>query len=65
VPAEAARTITGLVGLRDHIIEPVLAGVRKPIGRPPNTYTRIDRDYDTIRAGIRTLLNDLGIQTAA
>jgi hypothetical protein len=65
VPAEAARTITGLVGLRDHVIEPVLAGIRKPMGRPPNTYTRIDRDYDTIRAGLRTLLNDLGIQTAA
>jgi len=65
VPADAARTITGLVGLRDHVIAPVLAGVRKPIGRPPSTYTRIDRDYDTIRAGIRTLLNDLRIETAA
>ena len=65
VPADAARTITGLVGLRDHVIAPVLAGVRKPIGRPPSTYTRIDRDYDTIRACIRTLLNDLRIETAA
>jgi len=65
VPADAARTLTGLVGLRDHVIAPVLAGIRKPMGRPPNTYTRIDRDYDTIRTGIRTLLNDLGIETAA
>ena len=65
VPADAARTITALLTLRDHVIAPVLAGVRKPVGRPPNTYTRIDRDYDTLRAGIRTLFTDLGIQTAA
>jgi hypothetical protein len=65
VPPDAARTITALISLRDHVINPVLAGVRKPIGRPRNTYTRIDRDYDTIRADLRTLLNDLGIETAA
>jgi hypothetical protein len=65
VPPEAARTITGLISLRDHVITPVLAGVRKPIGRPPNSHTRIDRDYDTLRTGIRTLFNDLGIETAA
>jgi hypothetical protein len=65
VPADAARTITALISLRDHVIAPVLAGVRKPHGRTPNSYTRIDRDYHTIRAGIRTLFTDLGIQTAA
>jgi hypothetical protein len=65
VPAEAARTLTGLVSLRDHVLAPVLAGIRKPMERPPNSYTRIDRDYDTIRAGIRTLFNDLGIEAAA
>ena len=65
VPADAARTITALTTLRDHVIEPVLAGARKPVGRPPNTYTRIDRDYDTLRADLRTLFTDLGIHTAA
>ena len=50
-----------LVTLRDHVIAPVLAGVRKPVGRHPNTYTRIDRDYDTLRTGLRTLFTDLGI----
>lgn len=65
VPADAARTITALISLRDHVIAPVLAGVRKPNGRPPNSYTRIDRDYDTLRAGLRTLFTDLGIETAA
>jgi hypothetical protein len=64
VPADAARTLTGLISLRDHVIAPVLAGIRKPMGRPPNSYTRIDRDYDTIRAGLRTLFNDLGIEAA-
>lgn len=42
----------------------MLAGIRKPNGRPPNSYARIDRDYDTIRAGLRALFTDLGIQTA-
>jgi hypothetical protein len=65
VPADAARTITAPISLRDQVIAPALAGIRKPTGRPPRTYTRIDRDYHTIRAGLRTLSNDLGIQTAA
>ena len=65
MPADAARTVTALTTLRDHVIEPVLAGARKPVGRPPNTYTRIDHDYDTLRTGLRTLFTDLGIRTAA
>lgn len=64
VPADAARTVTALTTLRDHVIEPVLAGARKPVGRPPRSYTRIDRDYDTLRTGLRTLFTDLGIHTA-
>jgi hypothetical protein len=35
------------------------------MGRPLSTYTRTDRDYDTLRTGIRTLFTDLGIGTAA
>jgi hypothetical protein len=42
-----------------------VAGARKPVGRPRNTYTRIDRDYDTLRTGMRALFNDLGITTTA
>lgn len=34
-------------------------------GRPPTTYTRVDRDYDTIRKDIRTLFHDLAIDAAA
>jgi hypothetical protein len=66
VPALAARTIAALLTLREKVIAPILAGVRSPrIGRHPKTYTRIDRDYDNLRAGMRTLFTDLGITTAA
>lgn len=65
VPEDAARTIAGLTVLRDHVIAPVLAGIRKPgPGRPPATRTRIDRDYQTLRADMRTLLDDLGVSIA-
>jgi hypothetical protein len=66
VPEDASRTIAGLQALRDHVLAPVLAGVRRPgPGRPPKTLTRIDRDYETLRSGMRTLLHDLGISTGA
>jgi len=66
VPGQGARTIAALLTLRDQVIAPILAGVRRPgPGRPPNTHTRIDRDYETLRTGMRTLLHDLAIDTAA
>ena len=65
VPGQAARTIAALLTLRDQVIAPILAGVRRPgPGRPPNTYTRIDRDYEHLRTGMRTLFHDLAINTA-
>ena len=61
-PAAAARTITALLALRDQVIAPILAGVRSPRrGRKPATWTRIDRDYETLRIGMQTLFADLGI----
>jgi hypothetical protein len=66
VPEQAARTIAALLTLRDQIIAPILAGIRRPgPGRPPKTYTRIDRDYDHLRDDMRTLFQDLAITTAA
>jgi hypothetical protein len=66
VPGQAARTIAALLTLRDQVIAPILAGVRRPgPGRPPNTYTRIDRDYEHLRTAMRTLFQDLAINTAA
>jgi hypothetical protein len=66
VPGDAARTVAALLTLREHVIAPILAGVRRPgPGRPPRTHTRIDRDYEHLRAGMRTLFTDLAINTAA
>ena len=65
-PAQAARTIAGLLALRDQVIAPILAGVRSPRqGRKPTTWTPIDRDYETLRTGMQALFRDLGITTAA
>ena len=64
IPPDAARAITALLTLRDHVIAPVIAGVRSPRrGRPPAHWTAVDRDYDTLRADMQHLFRDLGIQT--
>jgi hypothetical protein len=64
VPPGAARTIAGLLALRDHVIAPILAGVRSPRrGRPPAHWTRVDRDYETLRIAMQALFHDVGIQT--
>jgi hypothetical protein len=63
---KAARTLTALLTLRDHVIAPILAGVRSPRpGRKPKTWTIIDRDYEKIRIDMQTLFNHLGIITTA
>jgi len=62
VPGDAARTITALLTVRDKVIAPLLAGIRTPRrGRPPQSWTQIDRDYETIRLHMQTLFNHLGI----
>jgi hypothetical protein len=64
IPPGAARTIAALLALRDQVIAPILAGVRSPRrGRKPATWTRIDRDYETLRIGMQALFHDLGIAT--
>ena len=66
VPDLAARTITAIITLRDHIIAPILAGIRSPQpGRRPATWTAIDHDYEQLRIGMQTLLADLAINTPA
>ncbi len=65
LPSPAARTIAALLALRDHVIAPILTGIRSPrMGRKPATWTRIDRDYETLRINMQTLLHDLGITTS-
>jgi hypothetical protein len=64
VPADSARVIAALLTLRDHVIAPILAGVRSPrIGRKPKTWTAIDRDYENLRIGMQTLFRHVGIDT--
>src|SRR6266516_7401958 len=64
VPPHAARTITALLTLRDHVIAPILAGVRSPrMGRKPKIWTAVDRDYETLRIGMQTLFHHIGIET--
>jgi len=64
IPPDAARTIAALLALRDQVIAPLLAGVRSPRrGRKPAHWTRIDRDYETLRIGMQALFHDLGIAT--
>jgi hypothetical protein len=66
VTGQGARTIAALLALRDQVIAPILAGVRRPgPGRPPNTRNRIERDYEHLRAGMRTLFHDLAINAGA
>jgi hypothetical protein len=62
IPPGAARTIAAMLTLRDQVIAPILAGVRSPQrGRKPAHWTRIDRDYETLRTGMQALFDDLGI----
>jgi len=66
VPPQAARTIAALLTLRDQVIGPILAGVRSPrMGRKPAAWTRVDRDYETLRIDMQTLFHDLGITPVA
>lgn len=52
--------------LRDHVITPILAGVKSPRpGRRPATWTQIDRDYEALRIGMQTLFDDLGLARVA
>jgi len=64
VPPDGARTIAALLTLRDHVIAPILAGVRSPrMGRKPKIWTAVDRDYETLRIGMHTLFQHVGIDT--
>ena len=64
VPPASARTISALLTLRDHVIAPILAGVRSPrMGPKPKIWTAVDRDYENLRIGMQTLFQHVGIET--
>ena len=65
-PGPAARTIVAIMTLRDQVISPIIAGARVPRrGRPPATWTVIDRDYEALRVRMRTLFDHLALNTEA
>ncbi|MGB8876240.1 MAG: hypothetical protein WCD11_07980 [Solirubrobacteraceae bacterium] len=62
MPGDAERIITALLTVRDKVIAPLISGIRTPQrGRPPKNWTQIDRDYETIRLDMQTLVNHLAI----
>jgi hypothetical protein len=64
VPPDGARLIAALLALRDHVIAPLMAGVRSPrMGRKPKIWTAVDRDYENLRIGMQTLFRHVGIET--
>jgi hypothetical protein len=66
LPTQPARTITALLTLREHVISPILAGIRSPrMGRKPIHWTAIDRNYETLRINMQTLFHHLGPTTGA
>ena len=56
------RAITALLILRDHVIKPILAGVKTaaPSFKPPIS-AMVDQRYDQVRIDVQALLEDLGI----
>ena len=64
VEDQSARTIAALLALGDHVIAPNPGrGPRPRPGRSPAHWTEIDRDHETLRIGMQTLLHDLAITT--
>jgi hypothetical protein len=62
VQPQAMRAITALLILRQHVIAPILAGVRSPhLGRKPNAWTAADRHYEQLRIRMQPLFQDLGL----
>jgi hypothetical protein len=62
VQPQAMRAIAALLILRQHVIGPILAGVRSPhLGRKPNAWTPADRHYEQLRIRMQPLFQDLGI----
>jgi len=63
-----ASRLSGATGVSP--VAPLPATLKQPLtlrsprrGRKPAHWTRIDRDYETLRIGMQTLFHDLGIAT--
>jgi hypothetical protein len=60
-PSAGLRTLTALLVLREKVIKPLLAASGQPDPLPQADPTPIDRHYESLRAGMRDLLVDLGM----
>jgi hypothetical protein len=64
VPPNSARVIAAALTLRDHVIAPILAGVRSPrMDRKPSIWTAVDRDYENLRVSMQTRFRHVGFDT--
>jgi hypothetical protein len=62
VQPRAMRAIAALFVLREHVIAPILAGVRSPrLGPKPTTWTPVDRHYEQLRIRMEPLFHELGL----
>ncbi len=62
ISPSAARIISALLTLREHVIAPLLAGTADPrIRRTPRHWTDIDRHYQALRLEMMALFADIGI----
>jgi DNA-binding transcriptional ArsR family regulator len=62
VQPRAMRAIAALFILREHVIAPILAGVRSPrLGPKPVTWTLVDRHYEQLRIRMEPLFHELGL----
>ena len=61
---EGLRAMAACIVLREKVIRPLLAGslhVEVKPGRPPKTFTRVDRHYQNLQQGMQGLFAELGI----
>jgi hypothetical protein len=62
VPQQDVRTIGALVIIREKLLRPILAGIRKPTICPkPRNCTPIGQHYENMRQDMFTLMQDLRI----
>ncbi len=65
-PRPSPRTVTALLVVREHVIAPILAGVRSPLlGRKPARSTTTDRDDEALPIDTHTLVRGFAVTTRA
>jgi hypothetical protein len=55
------RTMCAYLLLREKVIKPLLAGVTRPIGRPPKVLHPLDRHYVNLREKLNRTFDTIGL----